>query len=114
MPSSHWLRTAALVALNLVAFASSAASGPVFMNGTSIHGEPAAQGAPVRVVDLASTDRLHVSPGESVVFRSGAQQFSWTFNGLDRRSVDLSQMAPAGLARKPFAVSIGCSWVNRH
>lgn len=113
MPSTFRLHATAFVALSLVSFASFAASGPVFMTGKSIYGQPAAQGAPARVVDLASTDRLNVGYGESVVFRSGAQQFSWTFDGLDRRSVDLSQIAPAGFTNKPFAVNIGRSWVNR-
>ena len=114
MQSTRRLRTAALVALSVVPFLSFAASGPVFMNGQSIYGQPATQGAPVRVVDLAATDRLNVGYGESVVFRSGAQQFSWTFNGLDRRSVDVSQIAPAGFASKPFAVHVGRSPSNRH
>jgi len=117
MQSTRRLRAAALVALSVVPFisaASFAANGPVFINGQSIYGQPAAQGTPVRVVDLAAADRLKVAYGESVVFRNGAQQFSWTFNGLDRRSVDVSQIAPAGFASKPFAVQVGRSWANRH
>ncbi|MCR5864587.1 CzcE family metal-binding protein [Aquincola sp. J276] len=114
MQSTRRLRTAALVALSVVPFLSFAASGPVFMNGQSIYGQPATQGAPVRVVDLAATDRLNVGYGETVVFRSGAQQFSWTFNGLDRRSVDVGQIAPAGFASRPFAVHVGRSPSNRH
>ncbi len=73
-----------------------AASGNTFINGQSLYGQPAAQGASVRVVDLASTDRLNVAYGESITFRSGARQFSWTFDGLDRRSVDVNQIAAAG------------------
>lgn len=56
MQSTHRLRTAALAALSVLPFAGFAASGHVFMNGQSIYGQPAPQGAPVRVVDLASTD----------------------------------------------------------
>ncbi len=114
MQPTRRLRTAALFALSIVPFVSFAASGPVLVNGQSIYGQPATLGAPVRVVDLAAMDRLNVGYGESVVFRSGAQQFSWTFNGLDRRSVDVSQIAPAGFVSKPFAVQVGRSPSNRH
>ena len=113
MQSTRRLRTAALVALSGIPLAGFAASGNVFMNGQSIYGQPAAQGAPVRVVDMASTDRLNVAYGESVTFRSGAQQFSWTFDGLDRRSVDVGQLAPAGFAGKPFVVYVGRNPSNR-
>jgi len=114
MQSTRRLRTAALVALSVVPLLSFAASGPVFMNGQSIYGQPATQGAPVRVVDLATTNQLNVKHGESVVFRLGAQQFSWTFNGLGERSVDVSQIAPAGFANKPFTVRIGRDPSNRN
>jgi hypothetical protein len=114
MQPNRRLRIAALVALSVAPLFSFAASGPMFMNGQSIYGQPATQGAPVRVVDLAATDRINVGYGESVVFRNGAQQFSWTFNGLDRRAVDLGQIAPAGFASKPFIVHVGRSPSNRH
>jgi len=112
MQSTRRLRAAALAALSVLPFAGFAASGNTFMNGQSIYGQPAAQGAPVRVVDLASTDRLNVVYGESVTF-SGAQQFSWTFDGLDRRAVDVNQIAPAGFAGKPVVVYVGRNPSNR-
>ncbi|MEW5834469.1 MAG: CzcE family metal-binding protein [Pseudomonadota bacterium] len=113
MQSTHRLRTAALVALGVLPLAGFAANGNTFMNGQSIYGQPAAQGAPVRVVDLASTDRLNVAYGESVTFRSGTKQFSWTVDGLDRRSVDVNQIAPAGFAGKPVVVYVGRNPSNR-
>ena len=113
MQSTRRLRTAALVALSAIPLAGFAASGNVFMNGQSIYGQPAAQGAPVRLVDMASTDRLNVAYGESVTFRSGTQQFSWTFDGLDRRSVHVGQLAPAGFAGKSFVVYVGRNPSNR-
>lgn len=113
MQSTRRLRTAALVALSAFPFTSFAASGNMFMNGQSIYGQPAAQGTPVRVVDLGSTDRLNVAYGESVAFRSGEKQFSWTFDGLDRRSVDVSQIAPAGFAGKSLVVYVGRNPSNR-
>ncbi|MEN9544926.1 MAG: hypothetical protein RLZZ598_1759 [Pseudomonadota bacterium] len=114
MQAIRRLRTVTIVALSVIPLVSFAAGGPVFMNGQSIYGQPATPGAPVRVVDLATTDRLNVGYGESVVFRSGTQQFSWIFNGLDSRSFDVSQIAPAGFASKPFAVQVGRSPSNRN
>lgn len=107
MRSIRRLRTVALAALSVLPLAGFAASSNTFMNGQSIHGQPAAQGAPVRVVDLTSTERLNVAYGESVTFRSGAQQFSWTFDGLDRRAVDVNQIAPAGFAGRALVVHVG-------
>ena len=107
MQSTLRLRTAALAALSVLPLAGYAASGNTFMNGQSIYGQPAAQGAPVRVVGLAYTDRLNVAYGESVTFRSGAKQFSWTFDGLDRRAVDVNQIAPAGFAGRALVVHVG-------
>jgi len=113
MQSTRRLRTAAPVALSAFPFTSFAANGKMFMNGQSIYGQPAAQGTPVRVVDLGSTDRLNVAYGESVAFRCGEKQFSWTFDGLDRRSVDLSQIAPAGFAGKSLVVYVSRNPSNR-
>ena len=113
MQSTLRLRTAALVALSVFPLAGFAANGGTFMNGLSIYGQPAAQGAPVRVVGLAYTDRLNVAYGESVTFRSGAKQFSWTFDGLDRRAVDVNQIAPAGFVGKPVVVYVGRNPSNR-
>jgi len=113
MQSTRQLLIAAVSALSVLPLAGFAASGNTFINGQSVYGQPAAQGAPVRVVDLASTDRLNVAYGESITFRSGAQQFSWTFDGLDRGSVDVNQIAPAGFAGKPFVVYAGRNPSNR-
>lgn len=113
MQSTRKFATATLVALSALPFATFAAGGDRFLNGQSIYGQPAAQGAPVRVVDLGSTDRLNVAYGESVAFRNGAKQFSWTFDGLDRRSVDVSQIAPADFAGKPLVVYVGRNPSNR-
>jgi hypothetical protein len=51
--------------------------------------------------------------GESVTFRSGGQLFTWTFNGLDRRAVDVSKIAPAGFPTKPLVVYVGLNPANR-
>ena len=106
--------TSALLAAGIAAFSGIATAAPdTFMNGQSIYGQPAAQGAPVRVVGLAYTDRLNVAYGESVTFRSGAKQFSWTFDGLDHRAVDVNQIAPAGFVGKPVVVYVGRNPSNR-
>ena len=68
---------------------------------------------PTRAVDLGSASRINVTYGESVTFRSGGQLFTWTFNGLDRRAVDVTKIAPAGFPTKPLVVYVGLNPANR-
>ena len=42
-----------------------------------------------------------------VTFRSEGKEFSWTFNGLGGRAVDVAKIAPAGFPAKPLTVYIG-------
>ena len=48
-----------------------------------------------------------------MTFRSGGQLFTWTFNGLDRRAVDVTKIAPAGFPTKPLVVHVGLNPSNR-
>lgn len=100
MQSTRRLRNAALVALSAIPFAGFAASGNVFMNGQSIYGQPAAQGAPVRVVDLASTDRLNVSLWRE---RDSPQRHATVLVDLRRARSEVSRRRPAragGICRR--------------
>ena len=108
MRSIQSLKTAAMLGLATLSLASYAASGTdTFMNGQSYYGQPTSQVSAARVVDLASSGPTNIAYGEIVTVRSGGQQFSWTFNGLGGRAVDVAKIAPAGFAAKPFAVYVG-------
>ena len=56
---------------------------------------------------------INVADGESVTFRSGGQLFTWTFNGFDRRAVDVAKIAPAGFPTRPLVVQVGLNPANR-
>ena len=81
MRSIQSLKAAAMLGLATLSFASSAAGGTdTFMNGQSYYGQPTSQASSSRVVDIASSGPINIAYGETVTFRSGGQQFSWTFN----------------------------------
>lgn len=114
MRSIKLLKTAFMLGMASLSLATYAAGGPdTFMNGQSYYGEPTTQVAAARVVDIASSGRITVAYGETVTFRSESTQFSWIFNGLDRRSVDVAKIAPAGFAVKPFVAYVGRNPANR-
>lgn len=87
--------TLAAIAAPLLAFAT---DGEMFRNGSSFYGEPANGKAATRSVDVATTRSINVKYGETVQFVKGAEQFAWTFNGLDNRSVALTKIAPHNFA----------------
>lgn len=103
----------ALCGLAAAPLASVAAGSEAFASGQSHFGQPTAPQATTRAVDLGSTSTINVAYGESVTFRNGGQQFTWTFNGLDRRAVDVAKIAPAGFPTKPLLVSVGRNPANR-
>ena len=101
--------TSALIAAFVLGAASLPASAnDVFRNGQSFWGQPADQGsiATARVVDLGTARHLRVAYGETVKFRSEGKEFFWTFNGLDRKAVDLDRFAPAGFSSQPLTVHV--------
>ena len=69
--------------------------------------------ATTRAADLRSANAINVAFAESVTFRSGGQLFTWTFNGLDRRAVDVAKIAPAGFPTRPLVVYVGLNPANR-
>lgn len=112
-PSSSRLRTAILLVATAIPIVSFAAS-ETFLSGQSIYGQPGAVSGASRVIDVGQATRLNVAYGETVVFRGDAgQQFAWTFNGLDRRAVELAKIAPAGFAAKSTVAYIGRDPANR-
>jgi hypothetical protein len=83
------------------------AAAETFRNGQSLYGQPASEGANARLVDVGATKYANVTYGETIVFQgTNGQKFSWTFNGLDGRSWDLAQFAPAGFVGKDYRVYV--------
>jgi hypothetical protein len=100
MNTSRILRVTALTIAMAVPLHATATGKDVFRNGESLYGQLAAAGAvSSRVVDLGTTKHLTVPYGETVTFQApNGKQFTWTFNGLDRRSVPISKIAPSDIA----------------
>ena len=112
-PSSSLLRLSAVLVV-AAAPAVGFAADETFMNGQSIYGQPAAVSSAARVVDLAQAPRPNIAYGETVAFRGDAgQQFAWTFNGLDRRGVDLAKIAPPGFGATSAIAYVGRDPSNR-
>ena len=95
---------ATLVSVPILAAA--AAHGDRFANGESFYGQPGAASSNVRVVDVSSAKYLNVGYGDTVVFKNGAKQFVWTFNGMDRVAVKLEKIAPPDFGAGEFTVYV--------
>ncbi len=110
MRSTTFLFAAAMLSTALPGLASE-----TFRNGQSLYGQPAqqAQVSAVRTVDIAAARHLNVAYGETVTFRNEGKEFTWTFNGLDRRAVDLAKFAPPGFTSKPFLVHVAQNPLTR-
>lgn len=85
----------------------------VFANGESFYGSLSSPAAATRIEELSPPGRVRVAWGETVTFRSQGQQFSWTFNGLDLRSLRLAQIAPSGFPAADVSVHVGRNPLNR-
>ena len=110
MRSTRFIQAAFVLGM---ACASAMAGAETFANGQSFYGRPAQQAGTARVLDLASARHLNVAYGETVTFRSEGKEFSWTFDGLDRRAVDVAKIAPAGFSSKPFNVYVAQNPLTR-
>lgn len=97
MNTSRTLRIAALTIAAAIPLHAMATGKDVFRNGESLYGQPAAAGATsTRVVEATTIKHLTVPYGETVTFQApNGKQFAWTFNGLDRKAVPLTKIAPA-------------------
>jgi hypothetical protein len=88
------------------AFAAPPKSSETMPNGRSIYGVSNAPQAADRVVDVKSVKQLNVTCGETVTFKSGARQFTWRFDVLGHRVVDLKKVAPADFPVDRFLVYV--------
>lgn len=91
-----------LTRLTLAALAASvpalsmATTHATFRNGMSFYGQRADNATANRVVSVTTARTFNVAYGETVTFTDGSQQFTWTFNGLDRKGLALADIAPPG------------------
>lgn len=100
------LKTATIIGQTTVSAATFAANPDAFASGQSFFGRPNANAVGARMVDVATAKYIIVEYGETVTFRSEGKLFTWTFDGLDLLSVDVSRIAPAGFAVKPLVIYI--------
>lgn len=103
-------RTLSLAALTLAAMIplQSMASHEVFRNGQSLYGQSATSAASARTFDLTKAQSVNVQYGETVLFKGAdGKQFSWTFNGLDQRLVQVAEIAPRDFSAGQATVVIG-------
>ena len=97
----------AAVAIAFTSTLGAVSAAETFRNGQSVQGQSASADAGSRVVDVEATKYANVKYGETVSFvGAGGKKFSWTFNGLDGRSWDLAQFAPAGFTSKDYRVYV--------
>ena len=89
--------------------ASAAMNTSTLANGKSVYGAAASASQTARVVDVSAASTLNIDCGETVTFRSGDMSFSWKFDVVGHRVVDLQAIAPAGFSSKPLKVYVARS-----
>lgn len=111
----HIRRIAAVIGMTAATVATFSASAETFRNGESFYGQASRTAAGARVVNLDKTTKyINVEYGETVTFRGQGKEFSWTFDGLDHRPVDIRKVAPAGFAATPLMVYVEPNPLNRN
>lgn len=89
------------------------ANSETLYNGQSIYGRAVTQPQNARVVDVSAQKSLNVDCGETVTFKKGTQTFSWKFETVGHRPVDLRAIAPAGFVDSPVTVYVSRSEAER-
>ena len=107
MITTRSIATALLVGATVMSGVASANNPDLFKNGQSFYGQPATPTHHARVVDVASAKHVNAEYGETLTFVRADKAFSWTFNGLDNRAVDLRKIAPTGFAIESLTVYVG-------
>ena len=69
--------------------AMASAQAETFANGRSWYGVPNNPEVATRVVDVNSTDAINIECGETVTFRNGDKSFTWRFDVVNHRAVDI-------------------------
>ena len=97
MKALSTLRIAA-VAVAFTSTLGTVSAAETFRNGQSVQGQSATADAGSRIVDVEATKFANVKYGETVSFVGAG--------GLDGRSWDLAQFAPAGFTSKDYRVYV--------
>lgn len=105
--------TAVAVGALLSASAALASKPETFANGRSWHGVPSSAEIASQVVDVKSAQAINVKCGDTVTFRSGEKSFSWRFDVLNHRAVDVRKIAPAGFMTDKLMVYVSPSEYER-
>lgn len=106
--------TSLILGLLVAAGAAQAAAGQDRLyNGKSVYGQAVAAPEKGRVVDVSAVKAVNVNCGETVTFQKGGKSFTWKFDTVDHRVVDLRAIAPAGFADGSFKVYVSRNEAER-
>jgi hypothetical protein len=86
--------------------AMASAQAETFANGRSWYGVPNNPEVATRVVDVNSTDAINIECGETVTFRNGDKSFTWRFDVVNHRAVDIQKVAPVNFSSKKLMVYV--------
>ena len=86
--------------------ASAAMDTSTLANGKSIYGATTAASQTAKVVDVSKVSTLNIDCGETVTFRHGDKSFSWKFDVIGHRVVDLQTIAPVGFVSQPLKIYV--------
>lgn len=101
------LTNVALIAVAaLTSTAAFAAGDHTLMNGQSVFGVPTSADRSAKVLDVNTAKSMEIKCGDVVTFRNGDKAFTWKFDVIGHRTVDLQTIAPAGFTSKPLMVYV--------
>ena len=105
-------RTMACITAMLTA--SCACVGASFRNGQSLYGEPVPDEAVALVVNVESKAGIRVDYDQTIRFVHHGKAFAWRFDGLDRRALHLSDIAPADFGGADVVIHVQANPLQRH
>lgn len=106
---------AILITANLTTPAAIAsAQSETFASGRSWYGVPNSPEVASREVDVSNTEAINIECGETVTFRNGDKSFTWRFDVVGHRVVDIRKVAPANFASKKLMVYVRPNYLERN
>ncbi|MBN6746388.1 CzcE family metal-binding protein [Acidithiobacillus sp. MC2.1] len=84
-------------------------------NGKSVYGSEVVQpGSSAKVVNVDDRNSLNVDCGDIITFRRGEKVFTWKFDSVNHRPVDLRAISPSGFVDKPFVIYVSRNEAERN